>query len=209
MGIADRKQREKEEMRRKILQAAMEIYTSAGYDAVTLRKIARKIEYSPTTIYLYYKDKDALFCAIQEEGFRKMNQQNRSVMQETHPVKRLRLLGENYIRFGLHNPELYEVMFILQGPMKVIFENHEEWTDGRQTYGALHSTVSACIAERYFNEENPDLVSLSFWANVHGLVSLAIRARLEQLPSEQTEEILIQTCRINIKQYLAEGVGMA
>lgn len=209
MGIADRKQREKEELRRKILQAAMDIYTSSGYDAVTLRKIAKKIEYSPTTIYLYYKDKDALFLAIQEEGFRHMNRANREAVAEEHPVKRLRLLGETYIRFGLKNPELYEVMFILQGPMKVVFENHQEWTDGQQTYGALRGTVAACIDGGFFKAQDPDLVSLAFWANVHGMVSLAIRTRLEQLPAEHLEDILIKTSRLNLEQYLAPGVELA
>jgi AcrR family transcriptional regulator len=71
MGISERKEREKQEMREKILLVATEMFIEEGYDKTSIRKIADKIEYSPATIYLYFKDKDEIFHAIHDKGFDK------------------------------------------------------------------------------------------------------------------------------------------
>lgn len=72
MTIAARKQREKEEMRALILDAARKIFLEKGYEHTSIRNIAEKIEYSPGTIYLYFKEKDEIFHALHEEGFRRL-----------------------------------------------------------------------------------------------------------------------------------------
>jgi len=69
MGIADRREREKEELRKKILEAARELFVTEGYDKVTMRRIAESIEYSPTIIYHYFQDKEALVESLCREDF--------------------------------------------------------------------------------------------------------------------------------------------
>ena len=69
MGVIERREREKEEVRRKILDAARELFASEGYERVTMRRIADAIEYSPTTIYNHFEDKDDLVHALCEEDF--------------------------------------------------------------------------------------------------------------------------------------------
>ncbi len=69
LGSSERRAREKENLRRAILDAARELFVAEGYDAVTMRKIADRIEYSPTTIYLHFKDKDEILLCLSEEGF--------------------------------------------------------------------------------------------------------------------------------------------
>ncbi len=69
MGIKERREKEQEDLRQKILDAASELFAKEGYSNVSMRKIARKIEYSPTTIYLYFKDKTDLLNQICEETF--------------------------------------------------------------------------------------------------------------------------------------------
>ena len=69
MSVAHRKQREKEEMRELILDASRSIFLEKGYHQTSIRNIAEKIEYSPGTIYLYFKEKDEIFHALHEEGF--------------------------------------------------------------------------------------------------------------------------------------------
>ena len=68
MGIVERKEREKEEMRRLMLDAALTLFREKGLDAVSIRNIAEMIEYSPATIYLYYKDKSEILSALQYEA---------------------------------------------------------------------------------------------------------------------------------------------
>lgn len=71
MGIKERREREKEELRQKILDAAIELIARDGHEALTIRKLASRIEYSPRTIYLYFADKEALLEDVVEEGFRR------------------------------------------------------------------------------------------------------------------------------------------
>jgi len=70
MGSKQRREREKEALRQDILDAARELFVEEGYDNVSMRRVAEKIEYSPTTIYLYFEDKASLLYAICEETFR-------------------------------------------------------------------------------------------------------------------------------------------
>lgn len=71
MGVKERREREKEELRHRILTAAMEVIARDGHEALTIRKLANRIEYSPRTIYLYFADKEALLEDVVEEGFRR------------------------------------------------------------------------------------------------------------------------------------------
>src|SRR6478672_1258603 len=69
MGIKERQERDREAVRRSILDAARELFVSEGYRNVSIRKIAEKIEYSPAAIYGYFPSKDDIFYALAEEGF--------------------------------------------------------------------------------------------------------------------------------------------
>lgn len=69
MGVADRKEREKEEMKTKILEAAKKLFLDHGFEKTSIRNIAEEIEYSPGTIYLYFKDKNELLFALHQEAF--------------------------------------------------------------------------------------------------------------------------------------------
>src|SRR5215469_13299077 len=80
MGVAQRKAREKEELKRQILGAARELFVRNGYESVSMRKIANKIEYSPATIYTYFKDKDEILDCLCEETFVKLHQDKMASM---------------------------------------------------------------------------------------------------------------------------------
>ena len=80
MGIQERKNRQKQLLRQEILDAAREMFVREGYEGVSMRKIADRIEYSPTTIYHYFDDKSDLLSEIISETFAKLNQQMESVL---------------------------------------------------------------------------------------------------------------------------------
>ena len=71
MGVKERREREKSEVRDKILDAARELFIAEGYEGVSMRKVADKIEYTPTTIYGYFADKEDLFRQLMPRRFRK------------------------------------------------------------------------------------------------------------------------------------------
>src|SRR6266581_2790999 len=99
MGTNERREREKMELRRKILDTARQMFVSEGYDAVSMRKIAPKIEYSPTAIYLHFKDKEALFAELCSSDFRRLAQTFSSIAEVKDPVARLRRIGQTYLGF--------------------------------------------------------------------------------------------------------------
>ena len=117
MGTKERRKREKENLRQEILDAARQLFLKNGYDNVSMRLIAEKIEYSPTTIYLYFKDKAELFRSICEETFGKLERELAAINStDSDPVDCLRKGGEAYIRFGLRYPYHYQLVFLTSHP---------------------------------------------------------------------------------------------
>ena len=180
MGIQERKEKQKLEIRKLILDASMKLFVEEGFGNVTIRKIADLIEYSPTTVYLYFKDKDEIFFSLHELGFQKMNEMNRDLATINNPLLRLHKMGENYLEFGLTNPEFYNLMFIQDEPMKKIAELGCDWDMGDSAIGFLKEVVAECMEKGYLTRGDAHVVSLSMWSFVHGLVSLAIRERMEK-----------------------------
>jgi len=185
MGIQERKEKQKLEIRKLILDASIKLFMEEGFANVTIRRIADLIEYSPTTVYLYFKDKDEIFEALHDIGFQKMVEFNKNLASINNPLLRLHKMGENYLSFGMENPEFYDLMFILDEPMKNLTEPGCEWKPGDAAFNVLKETVTECIEKGYIGKGDPHLVSLSIWSFVHGLVSLAIRERMEKLLTQK------------------------
>lgn len=189
MGIAERKEREKKEMRELILATATDLFIQRGYDSVSMRNIAEVMEYSPATIYLYFKDKNELLYALSEEGFRKFFAYFQSLPPQDDPLQRLQELGHIYVRFALENPVYYDLMFIMRSPM----ESHhtgESWELGMKSHGILTSVVEQCIEGGYFQNKQPDTVAFMVWSFVHGLVSFKIRERMKMYEDRDHEEFI-------------------
>ncbi|SFE54937.1 transcriptional regulator, TetR family [Chitinophaga sp. CF118] len=192
MGISDRKEREKQEMRKLIMNAAMEMFVKEGYEKTSLRNIADKIEYSPATIYLYYKDKDELLWGLQAEAFGKLNEIFQTSVTATDPVKQLEQLTKTYVEFGMNNPDLYDLMFIIRSPMNV--KDDESWQNGSNAFKFLTDVIERCGDRLRYKDAKT--AALSCWAMVHGLVSLNVRGRCKvlELPGEEDiNKILIQS----------------
>src|SRR2546430_17355029 len=97
MGIKERQERDREAVRRSILDAARELFVSEGYRNVSIRKIAEKIEYSPAAIYGYFPSKDDIFYALAEEGFRLLYTRDDAeafdtALEKLEPLERIRVI---------------------------------------------------------------------------------------------------------------------
>jgi AcrR family transcriptional regulator len=180
MGIQERKEKQKLEIRKLILDASIKLFSDEGFGNVTIRKIANLIEYSPTTVYLYFKDKDEIFAALHDIGFQKLTEANQDLASIHNPLLRLHKMGENYLHFGMENPEFYNLMFIMGEPMKAFSGLGCDWKPGDAAISVLKATVTECMGKEYIAKADPQLVSLAVWSFVHGLVSLAIRERMEK-----------------------------
>jgi AcrR family transcriptional regulator len=199
MGITERKERERQEMRERIIDASMTMFVEEGYEKTSIRNIADKIEYSPATIYLYYKDKDELLYDVQGRAFEKLQQVFLEKVTSKSPWKRLEQLCETYVRFGMEQTELYNLMFITRAPMNVI-EEKELWTNGQSAFDFLIDCVQACMDKGLLRYKDVPTAALSIWAMGHGMVSLNVCYRFKMIQmEEQAMEPMVQHV---VKEYL-------
>ena len=183
MGIQDRKDRDKEEMKKLILQAAKEISLEEGFDKLSIRKIADKIEYSPGSIYSYFKNMDEIIFELHNHAFEKFYKEQIKINDIKDPFEKLREHGKIYIRFGLENPDLYEIMFIVKAPGNEI-ESTNEWEKGMKTFDFLKQNIQECIDAGYFKGSDLNSISIAMWSLVHGIVSLYLRKRFAMIPKD-------------------------
>ena len=116
MSAKSRREHQKTELRRMILDAARDVFVREGYDHVSMRKLAEKIEYSPGTIYLHFNSKEALLTSLIDESFAKLSQVLEKAVDPSDPVETLRLGLRAYVDFGLRNPNHYHFAFMLKRP---------------------------------------------------------------------------------------------
>lgn len=191
MGLKERKEREKLEMKDLILQSAHQLFLDKGFDQVSIRNIAEAIEYSPATIYLYFKDKDEIFYALHGEAFKNFNVFVSPIIAIKDPLERLFTLGEKYMEFASTHPKYYEIMFITESPMRCE-ENSEEWKEGERTLDFLENIVEECKAAGHFKGQSTQVLSFSIWSFMHGMCSLALRDRMKVYKEELGKEIQLK-----------------
>jgi AcrR family transcriptional regulator len=187
MAIVDRKERERSSMKSQVIEAALELYLKDGIENVTIRNIADKIEYSPATIYLYFRDKDEIFYSLYNLAFGRFFSEQLKLAQVADPLERLYESGRLYLRWALENPKLYDIMFILDIPMNVIAEESCE-DIGLRSFDVLKKIVAECIEQGKLKVKEIDLASMMLWNFTHGIVSLMIKKRV-LYPPEVLEKI--------------------
>jgi len=176
MGVKERREKERENLRQEILDAASEMFATEGYANVSMRKIADKIEYSPTTIYLYFKDKNDLLNQICEDTFAKLYQKVSAIQKKSgNSLDCLRKGMRAYIEFGLKHPHHYEVTFITP-IMEYLGEDIHpyEGSMGERTFNFLRSQVALAVEDGFLKKGDVDVMSQTMWAAMHGLTSILI-----------------------------------
>lgn len=156
------------------MDAAREMFVAEGYQSVSMRKIADKINYSPTTIYLYFKDKTDLLHQICEQTFARLAQNIKAVQQlSDNPLQKLRSGLREYIHFGLKHPSQYEIVFIM--PLPQAAEKEFEETNGKIAFDTMRTIVAECISANLLKHKDIELISQTLWAGIHGITSLLIK----------------------------------
>ena len=177
MGTIERRAREREETRTMILDAARALFVERGVEAVTMRAIAQRIEYTPTAIYHHFRDKHALLVELCVRDFRALGQAFLRIGRIEDPVERLRAIGMAYVDFALANPSHYQFLFMTQRESLLeTDEVHDQVDPQEDAYLLLRATVAEAIAGGRFRPEfdDPELAAQMLWGAVHGVVSLHI-----------------------------------
>jgi len=189
MSAKERKERQKTEMREAILSSALKLFVDEGFESITMRKIADKIEYSVGTIYLYFKDKDDIFFELHNRGFSEFYKRQLSVQDIKDPAERLTAHGLAYIQFAIDNPEYYDLMFISRAPARIIKKN-KDWECGIKTYDLLKQNILQVKEAGKFKDVDLEVAAFSLWSFVHGIASLYIRERIMLFPAESLKQII-------------------
>jgi AcrR family transcriptional regulator len=148
LGIRERHERDREAVSRAILDAARELFVSEGYQNVSIRKIAERIEYSPAAIYGYFPSKDDIFFALAEEGFRLLSGPEdlttREGLQSLPPLDRLRELFWHLYAFGREHPQYFSLMFIDRHVPRISRE-YDRFAFVREVKGQLVARIQECV----------------------------------------------------------------
>jgi AcrR family transcriptional regulator len=197
MGSLERREREKKELREKILEAARELFNEAGVEATTMRAIAERIEYSPTAIYSHFADKEALLVELCNNDFQFLAEKLATLDKVGDPIKRLRRMGQAYADFGINYPQAYRFMFMTPRPVLPMAEPFGQGNPLTDPYAALLAVVQGCIAEGAFKPhlKDPELVAQTMWAGLHGVIALHLcdmeKVHAEAVPVEKRVKVML------------------
>ena len=213
MGTKERRAREQLETREKILNAAREMFAEAGYEAVTMRAIAQRIEYTPTAIYHHFKNKHALLTELCRGDFAVLARHFNTAAVPSDPVQRILGVGEAYLRFAERFPSQYRFMFMTVIPELELGEDYIAQTRGNpesDAYAFLRESCRLAIDQGRLRPEIEDADELAqiLWAGVHGLISLRIvKARQDWIPWRDLGATARQSMQIMVRGILREPGG--
>jgi AcrR family transcriptional regulator len=179
MSTKDRRARERQGLRQQILDAARDILIRDGYDGLSMRRVAERIDYSPTAIYLHFRNKQELVFSLCDETFARLAREL-DTLQADHPdpLVRLRKGMERYIAFGLKNPNHYVPAFILPHPEALDPKRRAEIvaadSNALRALGTLRTAIADCVKAKKIRKVDPDITARAFWTALHGITSALI-----------------------------------
>jgi len=191
MGIKERQERDREAVRRAILDAARELFVTEGFQHVSIRKIAERIEYSPAAIYSYFPSKDDIFFALAEEGFRLLGSPADADAQEhlagLEPLDRLRAVFWRMYEFSRQHPQYFALMFMERSVPRISRE-YERFAFVRTRKQEIAAEIEACIASGDLPPSTSSGVAMRvLTAGLIGIATLRLTERLA--PSENADDL--------------------
>jgi AcrR family transcriptional regulator len=177
MGVAERRAREREALRQAILDAAGQLIVENGYENLSIRRIADRIEYSPATIYLYFKDKTEILASICIGVFSELTGKLHQIAQTSpDPLSALRRGLRCYIEFGLAHRSHYLVTFGSRWPRPEEPEPSLEETQsaGAKALDTLRQAIDRAVQAGQMPPGDTHLRAQIAWTAVHGLTSSLI-----------------------------------
>jgi len=174
MGVKERRALEKELRRNQILGAARKLLFETGMKAISINKIAQEAELGVGTIYFYYKNKEEIFAALQEEGLKLLYTKIEKIYQnKKKPDKKLEEMGAAYLQFSEDRKDYFDIISYFLSSSEVIFPlNLKTQIDlsGNKILSLISSTVDDGIETGLFKTIDSRRFSIMFWGTVHGLV---------------------------------------
>ncbi|TDU80556.1 TetR/AcrR family transcriptional regulator [Streptomyces sp. KS 21] len=186
MSVKERKERERAERERLIVATARELAEQQGWDAVTTRRLAERIEYSQPVLYSHFHGKREIIGAVALEGAAELAAAVRAATAAADgPRERVAALARAYLDFAARNPAVYDALFQLDGGLAYAQEDTPEPL--KDAFAALLE----CLAEVAGDGVHPGMFTEVFWAALHGLATLTRAGRLLPEDAEPRVELLV------------------
>lgn len=205
-----RRERERAEITERIMDVAREMFVRDGYEAVTLRKIAKEIEYSPAAIYQYFKDKEDLINSIIEKDQQELHKHILKCMQLTDPLERIVEMAVLYAQWGVTHPNHY--LLQLNPPKAWTNKKKATLQPGvaplyHEMLGALYKIVKEAIDQGMMKEKykDPSLVAATLWAGIHGVIMLEITMQKKEWGLLGNPEISFEERFLTLKEVCSDG----
>ncbi len=172
-----------------MLDAALQLITRQGAEALTLRGAARRAGVSQAAPYRHFADKRALLAGVAEEGFRALTAAMRGAMaaSDQNPLSRFRALGLAYVDFAVAHPAQFRVMFGRETADKEPYATLRD--TAAETLGLLVAALEECQRAALARAGEPGELAVSAWAMVHGLSSLVLDGQLGAPTRERVEQL--------------------
>ena len=186
MSVQERKERERAGRERLIVATARELAEQQGWDAVTTRRLAERIEYSQPVLYSHFRGKREIIGAVALEGAAEMAAALRAAASAADgPRTRVTALACTYLDFAERNPAVYDAMFQLDGGLAFAHK------DTPEPLKDAFATLLESLAEVAGDGVHPALFTEVFWAALHGLATLTRAGRLPPADTERRVELLV------------------
>lgn len=171
MGIVERKERQRKEVRDSILHAAWHLVNEEGWQHLSIRKIADAIEYSVPVVYDHFENKEAILSEFNRQGFKLLGDQlSAAKLKFTVPAQQLEAIAYAYWDFAFGNKEYYQLMYGLGMPT---CESLTQVPELMAFVGVIHSTIEDLLKENGTAGDAATWMKVhSFWSMIHGLVSI-------------------------------------
>jgi len=188
--LQKRRERYRTELRDETLSEARKLIREEGYQGLTIRKLAQRMECSPMALYSYFADKQALLAALAREGFEKVAKRFDSTAHRD-PLVAVKKILLDYIAYAVENPNEYRILFLSVETLGELELSREDLQERNPAFGALFKRVETCIRAGVLKGE-PFAVSTVLWTAAHGAASVLITALKFPLGSRQlyAEEVV-------------------
>lgn len=169
----------------RIINTTREVLLEDGYRNISLRKIARKIGVSATSIYLHFENKDDLIHTLMEQAIDRLNDRlEEKASTDKNPIQKLNDLAHVYIDFALKSPREYQIIFLFSSDEMSRYPV-EKFRKARRGYELVTAVLEEGVEEGLLEEEKPRLAAYTFWAQLHGVMSVVLSKRLDTRIDQQ------------------------
>ncbi|MFH5883727.1 TetR/AcrR family transcriptional regulator [Halalkalibaculum sp. DA3122] len=166
-------------LRQKIVDTSRSLLLEDGYRNFSLRRVAREIGVSATSIYLHFEGKDHLVHTLIDESIQKLNAElAKAASGKEDPIERLGALAWAYVNFALSHSREYQIIYVVSSDEMTRYPK-EKFRKARKGYEILTKTIEEGVEKGVMVEPDPRTASYTFWAQLHGVMSVVLTKRLD------------------------------